>query len=222
MISGTKSNWQLARSGILQRSRPVPILFNFLMAWTNWEDHLIWVVIRRNLNRLQTWARRNLVKFNKGKTKVLYLWQNNLMQQHRLGSDCLENSFAEKDEYPSRKQEFSCSKDQLPTGMYMQKRRQQVGRSDYFPLFRTCEKIPGVLWPIWGNLVQERYWLNWRKSSREPPRSLGSTWQMRKGWEQGLFTLKERRLKKRLREGHTAVYKHLEAILKLDLTSTQW
>ena len=97
MISGTKSNWQLIRSGIPQRSRPVPILFNFLIAWTNWEEHLIWVAIQRNLNRLQTWAKRNLTKFNKGKTKVLHLWQNNLIKQHRLGANCLENSFAEKD-----------------------------------------------------------------------------------------------------------------------------
>lgn len=50
----------------------------------------------------------------------------------------------------------------------MQNWRQQVGRSDYFPLFRPyfCETMSGVLWPILGSAVCERYWLNWSKSSR--------------------------------------------------------
>ena len=40
---------------------------------------------------------RSLVKFNKGKSRVLHLVQNNPIHQYRLGADLLESSPAEKD-----------------------------------------------------------------------------------------------------------------------------
>jgi len=53
--------------------------------------------IQRDLDRLERRAERNLVKFNKGKCRVLYLGRNNLMHQYRLGADLLECSSAERD-----------------------------------------------------------------------------------------------------------------------------
>ncbi|KFV86166.1 hypothetical protein N308_09981, partial [Struthio camelus australis] len=50
----------------------------------------------REPDRLERWAERNLLKFNKGKCKVLHLGRNNPMQ-YRLGVDLLESSCAEKD-----------------------------------------------------------------------------------------------------------------------------
>ena len=32
-----------------------------------------WVAIRRDLNRLEKWDDRSLIKFNKGKCKIVYL-----------------------------------------------------------------------------------------------------------------------------------------------------
>ena len=53
--------------------------------------------IQRDLNRLEKWADRNLMKLNKEKHKVLHLGRNNPMHQCVLWATQLENSFAEKD-----------------------------------------------------------------------------------------------------------------------------
>ncbi|KAK4830437.1 hypothetical protein QYF61_011145 [Mycteria americana] len=53
--------------------------------------------VQRELDRLENWVERNLMKFNKRKCKVLHLGRKNSMHQYRLGVDHLESSSAEKD-----------------------------------------------------------------------------------------------------------------------------
>jgi len=53
--------------------------------------------IQRDLDRLESWAERNLMKFNRGKCRVLHLGRNNSMHQYRPGADPLESSSAERD-----------------------------------------------------------------------------------------------------------------------------
>ncbi|PKU47144.1 hypothetical protein llap_2584 [Limosa lapponica baueri] len=53
--------------------------------------------IQQDLDRLESWAERNLMKFNKGKHRVLHLGRKKPLHQYRLGADLLESSSEEKD-----------------------------------------------------------------------------------------------------------------------------
>ncbi|GAB0204351.1 mitochondrial enolase superfamily member 1 [Grus japonensis] len=53
--------------------------------------------LQEDLGRLEEWANKNLMKFNKDKCKVLHLGKHNPRVQHRLGSTRLGSSSVERD-----------------------------------------------------------------------------------------------------------------------------
>ncbi|KAK4817250.1 hypothetical protein QYF61_005463, partial [Mycteria americana] len=103
VISDMKSSWGPITSSVPQGLILSPVPFNiFINDLDDGAEFTLskfahvptceeWLIHHRgwNLNRLEKWANRNLMKFSKGKCKVLH--------QYMLGDDQLESSFAQKD-----------------------------------------------------------------------------------------------------------------------------
>jgi len=117
--------------------------------------------IQRDLDRLESWAQRNLMRFNKGKCRVLHLGRNNLMHQYRLGADLLQSSSAERDLgvlVVNHKPAVcpGCQEGQWFPGVHQEECGQQDEGGSPPPLLSPSVAPSGVLCSVLGSPLQER------------------------------------------------------------------
>ncbi|KAK4832396.1 LOW QUALITY PROTEIN: hypothetical protein QYF61_022251 [Mycteria americana] len=172
VTSDTKSSWRLVTGGLSQGSILDPILFNMVINGLHDRAECTFgkfaddtkrggaadtpkccAATQRSLNGLEKCAIRNVMKFSKGKCKVLYLRRNNLMHQYMLGAD-LKLKVSQHCPLVAKKATsiLGCIRrsPESRSRVLMIVQNLMIGPDDRSPLLSTDKATTGVVCPVLG------------------------------------------------------------------------
>jgi len=221
-ISGTESGWRPVTSAVPQGSVLRPVLCNLSIndldegtecTLCKFADDAKlggevdtpegYAVIQQDLDNLESWVGRNLMKFNKDKCRVLHVGRNDPMHQYRLGADLLGSSSTGMDlgvlvdDKLTMSQQCALVAKKVNVILRCIKRSvASRSREVLLPsLLYPREVPPGVLCPVLGSPVQDRCGITVQRRAMKMMRGLEHLSYEERLWELGLFSLKKRRLR---------------------------
>ncbi|PKU48011.1 hypothetical protein llap_1720 [Limosa lapponica baueri] len=131
--------------------------------------------IQRELDRPKSWAEGSLLKFNKGKGKVLHLQRSNPRHQCMLGAVQLENNFSEKElRILVNKLNMSqqCALDTKKSSSILSSIRQNItstSRTLFLPVLLSANKTHQECWVLFQS-PQYKKGTDLSKSSKQQQR----------------------------------------------------
>ncbi|GAB0203278.1 mitochondrial enolase superfamily member 1 [Grus japonensis] len=193
VVNSSFSIWQPVTSGVPQGLILGPTLFNIFVS--DLDDGIKCTVMKfaddtklsgemdtsegratlqEDLDRLEEWANKNLMKFNKDKHKVLYLEKHHLEAQHRLGSTWLESSSVERNlgvlVYNKLNMSEQCAAAAKKANRMLGCINKGITSRDEEVIVALCicQGTPGTVFSF-GLHYTKKMWTGWRGSREGPP-----------------------------------------------------
>ncbi|GAB0204081.1 mitochondrial enolase superfamily member 1 [Grus japonensis] len=194
VVNCSFSNWQPLTSGVPQESILGQTLFNIFIS--DLDDGIKCIpmkfaddtklsgevdtsegraTLQEDLDRLEEWANKNLMKFSKDKCKVLHLGKHNPGVKHRPGSTWLESRSVERDLGVLVDSKLNMSEQCALVAKKANRMLDCINKgitSRDKSLSHSTQRLSGHTWNTvfcFGSHYTKKMWTGWRGSREGPP-----------------------------------------------------